>query len=174
MSELVTESTNLTSPKRNKRRKRLAIVVGAAILVAAGGGTAYAYWSAAGGTGTGTATSATGTASLAVTQTTAPVNLAPGVAAGTISGSIKNNANNSAYVTSVTVSIASVTKAGGAPAGTCDSTDYTLSNPIMTVGSDIAAGATAPFTGATLGFNDKVTNQDACKGATVNLSYLSS
>ena len=46
--------------------------------------------------------------------------------------------------------------------------------PIMTVGSDIAAGATAPFTGATLGFNDKVTNQDACKGATVNLSYLSS
>ena len=43
----------------------------------------------------------------------------------------------------------------------------------MSVGSDVAAGASASFTGATLGFNDKLTNQDACKGATVNLAYVS-
>jgi hypothetical protein len=73
----------------------------------------------------------------------------------------------------VTVSISSVTKAGGAPAGTCDATDYTLANAAMTVNADVPAGnGTGSWTGATIQFNNKpATNQDACKGATVNLAY---
>jgi len=73
----------------------------------------------------------------------------------------------------VTVSISSVVKAGGAPAGTCDATDYTLSNATMSVGAEVPAGnGKGSWTGATLAFNDKAaTNQDACKGATVNLAY---
>jgi hypothetical protein len=43
----------------------------------------------------------------------------------------------------------------------------------MTVSAEVAVGtAKGAWTGATLKFNDKTTtNQDACKGATVNLSY---
>ena len=73
----------------------------------------------------------------------------------------------------MTVAITSVDKATGAVAGTCDATDYTLTGAVMTVDQDVpAGGGTQAFSGATLGFNNKPdTNQDACKGATVNLTY---
>jgi hypothetical protein len=96
----------------------------------------------------------------------------PGDSAQTISGTVTNNATNSAYVNSVTVSISSVSQAVGA-IGSCDATDYTLSLPVMAVGSDIAAGGSSTFTGATLKFNNKASNQDGCKGATVHLAYAS-
>ncbi|MBV9823558.1 MAG: hypothetical protein JO144_15100 [Actinobacteria bacterium] len=150
-------------------RKKLA--VGAAVaVVAIGGGTAYAYWSTS-GSGTGSASTSAGAANLAISQTSTISNLAPGGAAQTITGSVKNNAANSAYVTKVTASIASVTPAGS---GSCDASDYTLSSPDMSVGQDLAPGASATFTGATLAFNNKATNQDGCKGATVNLAYAAS
>ena len=42
----------------------------------------------------------------------------------------------------------------------------------MSVNAEVAAGtAKGSFTGATIRFNDKATNQDACKGATVGLAY---
>ena len=42
----------------------------------------------------------------------------------------------------------------------------------MTVNAEIAAGTgKGLFTGATIKFNNKATNQDACKGAPVNLAY---
>jgi hypothetical protein len=147
------------------------VAAGAVVMTALGGGVAFAYWSTT-GSGTGTGSTSSGASSLTVTQTTAPTDLAPGVAAEPISGTVKNTATNNAYVSTVTVSIASVAKAAGAAAGTCDATDYTLSNPAMTVNTDLTPGQTITFTGATLGFNDKTTsNQDACKGATVNLAY---
>lgn len=150
-------------------RKKL--VVGAAVVavVAVGGGTAYAYWSTS-GSGTGSATTSAGAASLSVTQTSTITNMYPGDSAQTISGTVTNNAANSAYVTKVVASIASVD--GGA--GSCDATDYTLATPEMLVGSDIAPGGTANFTGATIKFNNKATNQDGCKGATVHLAYAAS
>jgi hypothetical protein len=76
------------------------------------------------------------------------------------------------FVTSVTASIASVSKAQSAPAGTCDASDFTLANTTMAVNSEIPTGnGVGSFTGATIQFNNKATNQDACKGATVNLAY---
>lgn len=149
-------------------RKKLA--VGAAVaVVAIGGGTAYAYWSTS-GSGTGSASTSAGAADLTVAQTSTITNLAPGVAAQGISGTVTNNAANSAYVTKVVASIASVT--GGA--GTCDASDYTLANPQMNIGSDVPSHGTVSFSGATLAFNNKATNQDGCKGATVNLAYAAS
>jgi len=43
----------------------------------------------------------------------------------------------------------------------------------MTVNAEVASGTgVGAWTGATIKFNDKAgTNQDACKGATVNLAY---
>jgi hypothetical protein len=151
---------------RKLSKKAKFAVAGVTIAAVVGGGTAYAFWSTT-GSGTGSAATSTGASNLTVTQTSVISGLAPGVAAQTISGTVTNNATNNAYVNTVTASIASVT--GGA--GSCDASDYTLANPVMTVASDLAPGGSTGFTGATLAFNNKATNQDGCKGATVNLAY---
>jgi hypothetical protein len=96
----------------------------------------------------------------------------PGDTAQSLAGNFTNPNTAPVYVTSVTASIASVTKAGGAVTGTCDASDYTLANATMAVGAEVAAGsAKGAWTGATIKFNNKVTSQDQCKGATVNLAY---
>jgi hypothetical protein len=158
---------------KNVTKKKAAAIAGSlVVLVGAGGGIAYAYWSTT-GSGSGAATTSAGASNLEITQSTAPTNLAPSVAAGGITGTVKNNASNNAFVSSVTVSIASVTRASGA-SGACDASDYTLSNPVMSVDTDLAPNQTFSFSGATLGFNNKAgSNQDGCKGATVNLAYAS-
>ncbi|MET9316183.1 hypothetical protein ABZX12_30565 [Kribbella sp. NPDC003505] len=147
-------------------RKKKILITTAAVL-AIGAGSAFAYWSTT-GSGSGTGTTSAGASNLTITQTSEISNMFPGDTAQAITGTVKNNATNSAYVNTVTVSIASVTATG-----TCDASDYTLASPVMTVGQDVAAGGTVPFTGATIKFNNKATNQDGCKGATVNLSYAS-
>jgi hypothetical protein len=154
-----------------RRSTKKTVAVAALVVVLLSGATvAYAYWSTS-GSGTGTATTGTSTGVTAV-QTSTVSNIAPGSAAQTLSGNFTNTNSGPVYVTSVTVSIASVTKAGGAPAGTCDATDYTLTGATMSVAAEIPAGtAQGSWTGATLAFNDKGTLQDACKGATVNLAY---
>lgn len=155
---------------KRRRRKVIAIVAVTAALVAAGGG-AFAYWSAT-GAGTSTGTTGAGTTAVTVNQTTAVTDLRPGGAAQTLSGTFTNTNTGPVYVTTVTAAISGVAKATGAPTGTCDATDYTLANAAMTVAADVPAGAAkGAWTGATIVFNNKATNQDACKGATVNLSY---
>ena len=151
-------------------KKRLIWLV-TAVLVLAVGGTAYAYWTAS-GSGTGTATTGTVSA-LTVVQTSTVTGMYPRDSPQTLSGNFDNPNAGPIHVNTVTVSIGSVTKAVGAPAGTCDATDYTLANATMTVNADVPAGNGAgSWTGATIQFNNKpATNQDACKGATVNLAY---
>ena len=150
-------------PRINRKRSVIGAVA-VALLLAVG---AYAYWSA-GGSGSGTAATATGTTPLTATQTTVLTPMFPGDTAQTISGKFNNTNSGPIHVATVTASIASVT--GGA--GTCDATDYTLANAVMTVDAEVPVGtAVGAWTGATLKFNNKVTNQDGCKGATVNLSY---
>jgi hypothetical protein len=158
-------------PNFSTKKKVAALIVGVGV-AAAGGGLAFAYWTSS-GSGTGTAGTGTGTSNLLITQTSVINGLAPGAPAQTITGTVKNNATNSAYVNSVTVSISSVVKAAGAPAGPCSAADYTLTGVTMSVATDVAAGATVNFTGATVAFNNTAVNQDGCKGATVNLAYLS-
>ncbi|TAL41021.1 MAG: hypothetical protein EPN91_11725 [Salinibacterium sp.] len=145
--------------------KRLAIAVTAALLLA-GGGTAVAYWTA-GGSGSGTASAGSNSPITAV-QTSTLTGVAPGVAAQTLSGNFTNGNASSVYVASVTASISSITGADGS----CDATDFTLSNAVMTVAASIPAGtAQGSWTGATLAFNNKATNQDGCKNAVVHISY---
>jgi hypothetical protein len=153
---------------RKLSKKAKFAVAGVTVAAVVGGGTAYAFWSTT-GSGSGTAATSAGASSLLVTQTSAISGLAPGVAAQTISGTVKNTATNNAYVNSVTVSIASVTGGDGA----CSAADYTLSGGTMSVAQDLAPGATANFTGATLAFNNTASNQDGCKNAIVGLAYAS-
>lgn len=149
------------------RKKKLALMV--TVLVTSAGA-AFAYWTA-GGSGTGSATTGTNVAITAL-QTSTVTAMAPGDTAQTLTGNFNNTNSSPVYVATVTASISSVTKATGAPAGTCDESDYTLTGAQMTVGAEVPAGsAKGAWTGATIKFNNKATVQDACKGATVNLAY---
>ena len=76
------------------------------------------------------------------------------------------------WVSTVTAAIVSVVKATGAPAGTCDASDFILEHATATVNADIPSGnGVGAWTGPTIRFNAKAPNPDACKGATVNLVY---
>jgi len=154
----------------SRKNKKLGAVL-TIVAVAAAGTAAYAYWTAGGsGSGSGAAGSTVG---LIPHQTSNLSPMYPGDSAQTISGNFDNSNDGPVFVTSVTASIASVVKAAGAPAGTCDATDFTLANPVMNVGAQVPAGnGQGSFTGATIHFNNKAAvNQDACQNATVTLAY---
>ena len=153
-----------------RHTKRRTVGLGA-VLALALAGAAFAYWTA-GGSGSGSATAAGAQTPLTANQTTVLTAMYPGDSAQTISGNFNNPNSGPIQVTTVTASISGVTKAAGAPAGTCDANDFTLANPAMSVGAEVPAGtAKGSFTGATIKFNNTASNQDACKGATVNLAY---
>jgi hypothetical protein len=153
-----------------KLTRKRAIAVGAVVVLAIAAA-AYAYWTST-GSGSGSASAAGAQSALTVNQTTTLSAMYPGDSAQTISGNFDNPNSGPIFVHTVTAAIASVTKAAGV-GGTCDATDFTLANATATVDAEIPAGsARGSWTGPTLKFNDKTTtNQDACKGATVALSY---
>ncbi len=111
---------------------------------------------------------------LVITQTSIDVGIAPEQPPRLITGLVVNNSTDSSFVAAITVSIASVTKSPYAVPGTCDASDYTLTDAVMPVGRTLAIGGSATFSGAYLGFDNKPTLQDACKGATITLLYTSS
>jgi hypothetical protein len=149
-----------------KKRALLGIVASLAIAAAA-----IAYWTA-GGSGDGSATTQGAQTALDADQTTVLTAMFPGDEAQNIEGLLENDNDADIYVSTVTASIASVTKATGAPAGVCDATDYSLTNATMTVEDEVPGHGTLSYGGADIQFNNKADdNQDACKGATVALSY---
>ena len=160
---------------RKFSKKQYLVAGAAALVVAAGTGTAFAYWTSS-GSGTGTATTATSNTSLTVNQVSVPVDMAPGIAPEAITFTVTNNSSTqSAFVTNVTISIASVTAGPIAATHTCDATDYVLTQPTWT-GVELAHGATSSSNAtATLGFADNASlNQNNCQGAVVHLAYTAS
>lgn len=152
-------------------KKTTAILVGSVLAIGVAGG-AYAYWT---GTGTGTATSTAGTtAAITINQTSTVAAIGPGVTPQPLSGTFTNTGAGPVYITSLTGAV-TVIKAAGAAAGTCDATDFTIAyttGTTMPVGAEIAKGTgVGTWSGATIAFNDKATNQDACKLATVTITY---
>lgn len=109
--------------------------------------------------------------SLTIVQTSTLRELAPSVPPAAITGSIVNNGADGTYITAIVVRIVAVTKAAGSPPGSCDASDYVLIDPRMAVGRALDPGGATGFAGASIGFNDKSVNQDACKGATISLQY---
>ncbi|MDO5753418.1 hypothetical protein [Arthrobacter sp.] len=163
---------NENAPKSGRSKKILWLTAG---LVLVGGGAAFAYWTV-GGAGTGSAATGT-TSNILPVQTTTVTDMHPGDTAQALSGNFTNGDEGPVYVGTVTASISSVIKAapgisGPAPTGTCDASDYTLDGAVMTVDAEVPVGfKQGSWSGATIKFNDKPTNQDACKGAIVNLAY---
>jgi LPXTG-motif cell wall-anchored protein len=110
--------------------------------------------------------------SLTITQTSVVTDLGPGRPAAALTGAITNNGPDSTHITAINVEITSVTLALDASPGTCSSSDYELFDARMPVGHTLAAdGGSTVFSGASLGFADKTTQQDACQRATVHLLY---
>lgn len=109
--------------------------------------------------------------SLTITQTSTMAGLAPGIAPAGITGLVVNNGPDSTFITAIAVEIVSVTTEPGSAAGPCDATDYTLLDSRMLVNRELGPGGSTTFTGASVGFSDKSTNQDACQRATVHLRY---
>lgn len=152
-----------------KLSKMTTIAAGTAGAVAVSG-IAFAYWTST-GSGTGGAGSDT-TTPVTVNQTSTITTLAPGVAPVMLGGTFNNPNAATVRVGTVTVSVASVTKAVGAPAGTCDASDYAVTDATPTDAEIPSGNSVGSWTGATISFSNKAgVNQDACKGATVSLAY---
>jgi hypothetical protein len=109
--------------------------------------------------------------SLHITQTSVLEGLGPESAPLAITGTVTNESDDDTYITAVTVTMTSVTKASHAAAGTCDVSDYVLAEPRMRVGKALLPHGSLAFSGATIGFSNKSVNQDACKSATIQLRY---
>ena len=147
----------------HKPTRKTAIVLGTVLLVSVGGA-AYAYWTST-GSGTGTAQSGN-TLAVVVNQTTTVTGLAPGLPAQSLAGNFTNPNAGPVYVTTVTATVTGTDKTG------CGPTDYLIAGAAG-VGAQVPSGTGGAWTGLTIQFNNKGTNQDACKDALVTIAYAS-
>jgi hypothetical protein len=151
-----------------KFNRKVVVAAGAVLLIAAGG--AYAYWTQ-GGSGTGSGANGT-TVGITVNQTSTVTGMYPGGPAQALSGNFNNTNSGPVRVATVTAALVSVTGSVGTPA--CTIADYQLNTPVATVNAEIASGSgVGAWSGPTVQLLNSATNQDACKNATVNLSYTS-
>jgi hypothetical protein len=156
---------------RRPSKKILAVLVGV-VMVIAGAGAAFAFWTA-GGSGTGTAGTGT-SAALTVNQISVITDLAPDGAAQTLSGDFNNPSDGSIYVTAVTATGYTIDATHVTAGCTVAQGNYTLGGT-ATVGADVPTGDNqGAWTGLTVVMNNLTTNQDACKGATLTITYASS
>ncbi|MEP6478897.1 MAG: hypothetical protein ABJB03_05865 [Rhodoglobus sp.] len=144
-----------------KPSKKILAIAAVTVLMLGGAGAAYAYWTAQ-GTGTGTGTTGTSQA-INVVQTSTVTNLRPGGAPQALSGTFTNLNSAPVSITSVTATVASTSNVG------CTAADYVIAGTI-TFTNPVDTGSA--WSGATIAFlNSASLNQDACKNATVNISY---
>jgi hypothetical protein len=178
-----------TSDNKEKQMKRFmnkrAVAVGLAVGLTLGiAGAAAAYWLTI-GSGTGSAT--TGSAqTVNLVQTSTNTGITPNSGAQNITGTATFSDAGPGYIGVITPSVSSVVETAGAVvlygvqgsnvAGTsgkyydCSAADYTLTT--HTVNNTVANGSTQTF--GTIAFNNSlITDQSACEGATVHLSFSS-
>jgi hypothetical protein len=152
------------------KKRRLLPVALAILVLVVGSGVVYAYWTAGGGGG-GSAKAAAGVSNLTVNQVATPTlaPMYPGDLQQTTSVTITNPSAQSVHV--MTVSISGVTT--GDETNCKGSANFLIGAPVTlgTLGLDIATLGSVTVPGPTIQFNNLATNQDACKGVTVTLTY---
>jgi len=156
-----------------RRFTRKTVAVMATIMVViVGAGAAYAYWT---NSGSGSGTAVTGTnAVITVNQTSVITGMYPGQPAQTLAGDFTNTNSGPTYVTAVTATGYTIDATHVTAGCTVAGGNYTLGGT-ATVGADVPAGANqGEWTGLTVRMNNLGTNQDACKGATLTITYASS
>lgn len=149
----------------NFTKKTMAVSLALALLVGAGG--AFAYWT---NTGSGSGTAGTGTnLAVVVKQTTVLTGMYPGQGPQALAGNFDNPNAGATYVAAVTASVTGV----DASHSTCLFADYVITGT-ATVAADVAAGtAKGAWSGLSIQLNNTASNQNACKGATVTITYAS-
>ena len=151
------------------RKKKVAAFVVVFVLVAAG---AYAYWTN-GGSGSGSATTGTN-AAITVNQTSTPTGLYPGGPGGALSGTFTNTNSSKVFVNQVNATLLPPTGPNVATAPACTIADYALSGFPISVGLEIDSGTgVGSWSGGSVRLLNSATNQDSCKGATINIAYTS-
>lgn len=172
-------STHKTNSKnaKNSKKKRSAALLAAGVIGLATAGGAYAYWTSLGG-GTGTASTKAGSTSALVVTGNVPNAMYPGDTAQTVTATVKNVGTEN-YRPQAVKAYITIDKSG------CIGSDYLLNGAVAPTTSDTATAITlnsvdlapgATTTGSfTMQFNNKLdTNQDACKGAAVTITYVAS
>ena len=162
--------------KSSSTKKKSAAFVAAGVIGLATAGGAYAYWTSLGG-GTGTASTRAGASNVFLVTGGSTSAMYPGDSAQSITATVKNTGTENYKIQSVKAYV-TTNKTN------CDGSDYRLNGAEapLTEGTavslavtpvDLAPAATTTVD-YTLQFNDKATNQDACKGATVTINYVAS
>ncbi|GAB3261578.1 hypothetical protein [Nocardioides dilutus] len=150
------------------RSKRIGLITAALMLI--GGGIAFAYWT---NSGSGTGQAETGT-NAAVTVNQDPITgLYPGQTQ-TLSGDFDNPNPGNTYVTAVTATGYTIDEAHVTAGCTVAGGHYTLGGTSNTPGDVPPGNGVGSWTGLTITMNNLATNQDACKGAIVTITYASS
>ncbi len=162
----------------SSNKKRLAFVSGTLAVALVGGGLAVAYWTT---TGSGTGTGAVGSDTpVTVTQDSLVSGLVPGGPSSKLDFTINNGGTGPQTINSVAVSVSSVTKAALAPAGSCTAADFDVTQPALGGAVELAVGdntftsglgGDVASTGAKVSMINSASNQDACKGATLEFTY---
>lgn len=166
---------------RKFTRKQKIAAAGTVAVVALGGGAAYAYWSST-GTGQGGAATAADQKTVDISTAGASItDLTPGGPAKALNLTLKNTANGSAAIRTVTVKLDSVSKDGTTITDptVCSPADFVVAQPVApkdangaTIPWVVPAKGTLAATGATISMiDDAARNQDGCKAVGLNLSY---
>ncbi|WP_346386393.1 hypothetical protein [Nocardioides sp.] len=146
-----------------KKRSTIGLAVVSMLALSIG---AYAYWT---NSGTGTGSAATGTtAGITVNQTSVVSGLYPGSPAQALSGNFDNGNAGPIHVASVTGTVTSTGAVGCSPA------DFVVSgSPAANVQEVPSGTGVGSWSGLSVAMTNTAANQDACKNATLTISYTS-
>jgi len=156
---------------RFTKKKKIALLA-AGVVVVGSSGAAYAYWTNS-GSGTGTAVTGTNSA-VTVVQTSSISGMYPGEGTRALSGNFNNPNAGNTYVTAVTATGYAIDATHVTAGCTVAQGNYTLGGTSNTPGDVAAGNGVGSWSGLTVQMNNLGTNQDACKGATVTITYASS
>ena len=184
-------ATSRAKTKTKMRTRSVAILAGIGVAVV-GGGIAFAYF-----TNVGAGSGAAGTGSntpVVVQQTSTVAAMAPGIAAQQLVGNFDNPNSGPVFIKNVKAEVTAVGVVGTPAPPACTVADFVVgvgaaagtgqSGTTLDVratsggtagtgaGVEIPAGtAKGYWAGLTLQFKNTATNQDACKGSTVTITY---
>jgi hypothetical protein len=180
-----------TKTKKKMRTRSVAILAGIGVAVV-GGGIAFAYFT---NVGAGSGNAGTGSNNpVVVKQTSTVAAMAPGISPQALSGNFDNPNPGPVFIKSVKAEVTGVAMVGTPATPACTVTDFVIAGgtqgattqigttvdvratptgPAGTgAGIEIPAGtAQGAWSGLTLQLLNKATNQDACKGSTVTITY---
>lgn len=143
-------------------KKSVVAAVAVTSVVALGGGAAYAFWTTS-GSGTGSA-GVGADAAITVVQTSGVSGLGPGSPAQNLSGTFTNPNNYPVTATNLTASVTATGNAG------CDAADFLIGGT-ASLPTSVAVDDTSVWSGLNVSMTNTAANQNACKNATLTISY---